>query len=206
MWRYRSDHRNLPSMVAFRFDYVIEADVQHAEALIPAAVHNESTRAVLQRRADGYFPPMMRTVWINEDLQPIEDASLIGQLDAPYRKMHGDVNLRRARIEWFEHVFGHGRWEELIPAARARSEEVLHSNTDLTRLCSEARVAAEARMETRLDILRVRSEQDTAGFAEMEELTLEEGIARTISQGISNPLVRVDSVGLVILSGERFGE
>ena len=95
MWRWAPEWAH-GDLVAYRFDYAVEACPTSAAGV--AAVD-----AALAHRADGVFPPLIHTVWIDRQGRQIQNPDLLTPLEAPYVKAKegragGDFSLNRQRI------------------------------------------------------------------------------------------------------------
>lgn len=70
MWRQVFDHFS-PSEIrlCFRFDFVVEACLDDAIAVLTAdhGQSGEAAQAVLARRGDSLFSPAVVQVWVDED-------------------------------------------------------------------------------------------------------------------------------------------
>lgn len=202
--------RHLPSFnatkVFFRFDFLIEADVRGAEALI-AADHSASA---LRRRGDYGLPVEYRTVWLNSDLKPIRSDRLIAALQRPYSKIRRadgsvDVHLRYDRWPSVDVLPELLYWDELCFRARREAERALRESAEFETYCvgraAAFRVAstlAQERLQSRISRL--------AGAAREAELLVarfEEALAAELASGIESPSLRADSAGAVVLSNVR---
>ncbi len=83
-WRYRPDRTELddPAELAFRFDFVLEADEGPALKVLESQFG--ATKSAVRRRLDEIFKPLSATVWLNSSLQMIRDPERIQLLMRPY--------------------------------------------------------------------------------------------------------------------------
>jgi len=205
MWRHRPrlDLSN-PAEIAFRFDFIVEARLDQALEvikLIPAA-----TPEAIRRRADSLFPPIIKTVWINEDFHLIKDERRLLVLQEPYYSeltpSGVDYNLNNERWSLIERLYDSSSWQSLCLAARRAAEEALQQELDLKSLianrANKAKVLAEVHLEqmrTRLSHLEEISRQ-----GEERQLKIEESLAVCLINGITDPVVRLDALGVIFLS------
>jgi ATP-dependent helicase HepA len=194
MWRQAGDLDQPSPRVFFRLDFIIEADVA-----------GERHSPVLSRLADAAFPPIIETIWIGQDLQ-LADEECLFELARPYRKPY-DTNLTANR--WSEAITrtGCSQWTDLCDSVRSAGERLLVDKYDLQSLVKSkadalttTRAIAKEQLLSRLAAIpeTLFSERD----ALEQEIQLARSLTRTLVSGILSPLIRLDSAGVVILSGE----
>jgi hypothetical protein len=199
MWRFRESRRGHSEFVGLRCDYVVEGDATGVEEAIRK--HGASLdMGVAQRRVDACFPPIGTTIWLDVALEEIRDTGLLGMLGEPYDPGKGDVHLARARWWAVEQVIGRDAYEPFVRNARSESQRLLLERVDLSGAVVGARDRAERQAQLTLEQLRVRSQAVvvTGSSADWE---LEADLAAAVEVGVSNPLINLDSIGFVILSG-----
>jgi ATP-dependent helicase HepA len=194
MWRQAGD-LDLPSpRMFFRLDFIIEADVA-----------GEGYSPVLSRLADAAFPPIIETIWIDQDLQPADEECLF-ELARPYRKPY-DTNLTSNR--WSEAIIrtGCGQWTDLCDSVRSAGERLLVEKYDLQSLIQSkadalttARAIAKEQLVSRLEAIPETLASERAALE--REIQLARSLTRTLVAGILCPLIRLDSAGVVILSSQ----
>ena len=185
----------------FRFDYVVEAATKDAEVLLRAADADTDAWA-LRRRADSHLAPRMDTIWTDADGVGVTDAGVLEVLEPPYNPSAGDLNLNADRRWALEQLIGEVDWEARCRSARAQSESDLR-NRDSFCGAAEAAVAtfgaavraATSKRTTRLAVLDARQRA-----REEEELELDQQIDAALELGLAVPRVRLDAVGIVVLS------
>jgi ATP-dependent helicase HepA len=194
MWRQVCD-LDLPSpRMFFRLDFIIEADVK-----------DEGHSPVLCRLADAAFPPIIETIWIDQDLQAA-DEECVFELARPYRKPY-DTNL--TANHWSEAISrtGCGQWTDLCDSVRNAGERLLAEKYDLPSLIQSkadalttARAIAKEQLVSRLEVIPETLASERVAL--QQEIQLARSLTRTLVTGILYPLIRLDSAGVVILSGQ----
>lgn len=192
MWRSVGD-LDLPSPKAFfRLDFIIEADVE-----------GDGHSPVTSRLADAAFPPIVETIWIDQELQPADEECLF-ELARPYSKPH-DTNLTPGL--WPEAIARTGcdNWRELCDSVRGVAERLLVEKFDLHALArSKADALTSARALTKEQLLSRLEAMPEACASERAALEREIEQARSLTRklvsGILCPRIRLDSAGVVVLS------
>ncbi|MEZ4314234.1 MAG: protein DpdE [Polyangiaceae bacterium] len=202
LYRHRPEYAGRDPWAAFRFDYVVEADVE------PAAHEFErgdrALVASLQRRLDGLFPPTLQTLWINATGEPVTDPRRIQELEAPYDQGRGDVNLRSTRFAGVDALFGRALWEPMCRKARRASEAALRADPSLTERVQQHVASADRTLHGRLESLRARANKPDAPATAAQEAELEARLAAALLAGIRTPRARLEAIGFVLLSGVPF--
>lgn len=203
-WRCRGDWKGNPDLVAVRFDYIVEGD--SVELLEAIRLHGSGLeRGVAQRRVDSCFPPLVATIWLDIGLNEIENVTILGLVSEAYNPDLGDVHLSLARQWALDEVVGRDQWVPLIKGARVESQRLLEARPDFTAAMQAAQVRARRRAQVTVEQLRVRihaaESTGTPVLADPADLKLETDLAAGVVFGVSHPIVSLDSVGLVILSG-----
>lgn len=206
LWKFRpKGNAGNPADLYFRFDFLVEADVGPADKII--AKKPNLTLESIRRGADQLFPPIIQTIWLDEDLKLVKDKQTIALLDEPYDKGHGgphgrDYNINHERWETLSRSYPAAKWKALCEKARAAAETVLRDHLQLKQLTREKAERAERIAAVRL----AQQESRIAHLAPAERkeekalLKLDESIADAIATGIRKPAVRLDSIGAVFVS------
>jgi hypothetical protein len=123
-------------------------------------------------------------------------------LGRPYDPSTGDLNLNADRRWALEQLIGEIDWEFRCRSARAQSEADLRSRDFFSGAAEAAVVSfgagvreATSKRQTRLAILDARQRA-----REEEELELDRQIDAALELGLAAPRVRLDAVGIVVLS------
>jgi ATP-dependent helicase HepA len=184
----------------FRLDFIVEAEV-------PLLDEGRMSYSAVQRMADAAFPPIVQTLWLNQDLME-PDAAMLRLLISPYSAPE-DKNLRALHWSAVLEKIGCGNWTDLCGAVRAECEARLRSIHALETLTAEKTAALEGLAK---EILMQLSSRLTALAADRvaEREALEEEIMQmtflyqSMADGIRRPVVRLDAAGVVFLSPDTF--
>lgn len=202
LWRYRPAFAVRDPDWVFRFDYIVEADVEPALNFVePARQDDPASRTSLQRRLDGLLPPFLRTVWIDAAGNLVEDVARLQELEAPYDKRAGDVNLRPVRFERAVALLRLGDWPTSCQRARQRSEALLREDPDFVARLSVCATSASRMLDGRVESMRARAERASASPVERREAEREGQLASALLGGIVTPRVRLEAIGFICLAG-----
>lgn len=203
MWRHVPGLDGVPRLF-LRFDFVIEADISNARAVLASRAVSPQA---LRRRADDAFPVEYRTIWLDSDLEEVRDQRVLKILELPYsqhQRQDGgrDVNLRLERWERADALAPVGDWEDLCLRGRRKAEELLRSEQRFLDGCRRHAKRLHDAAATVDDALRSRIARLTGTVRASEESTadLERRLSEAIASGIQKPSIRVDSAGAVFLS------
>jgi ATP-dependent helicase HepA len=215
MWRVEEtwDSAEGEEWYGFRFNYAIETNLGNQGA-------NIAKSKTLQRRADGLFPPIIESVFIDarhEPMSAVEDSTLLNILQRPYRGKSGqyrDYNIAKSRLSILDKFIESSKWQGFCHQARRSSSELLLQQPGLIELCEKSATRAEQKLDKRMEQLRLRlqrfSKQAGISSAGLEqELNNEIALSQVMIEGIRNPSIRLDSVGFIIVSGRtpvEFGD
>ncbi|RKT74325.1 ATP-dependent helicase HepA [Saccharothrix variisporea] len=185
----------------FGFDYLVEADIAPAAALVTE--HTDAEKA-LRRQADRVLTPFSVRVWIDATTgEPVVDEAQRRWLDMPYDKnARKDKNYSGARLrDLFEIFGGPDEYQEATTAAEAASRKHMTVVTDLRKLCDEAQAAAKQRMA----VSRAQAQARKAAghlVSDVDSYLLDTDIAEALVNGLSNPVTRlIAAVCLVRVPG-----
>ncbi|MEU5861639.1 protein DpdE [Nonomuraea sp. NPDC047529] len=217
MWRWLPDWPREECPV-YRFDYAVEANPFEAASeadgfhlLAATPTDGRFDRPSLRRRADGAFPPLIVTVWMGEDGNPLSDERHLDALQAQYAKPiagrdGGDYALNRERIERAYELVPAERWGQRWRAVESAAQQLIRSDDAVIQAQMRALAIAEADMATRLNQLRLRaarSEGNERALLE-EEIRIESMVGQALTAAVRMPSLRLDSTGVVIVSGRGF--
>lgn len=189
----------------FRFNYVIETNLTNYKG-------NTTKHQILQRRADGLFPAVVESVFIDarsEAMSVVEDQTLLNILQRPYKGKGGkyrDYNLAKSRLFLLDNFIESSNWQEFCYQARSTSLELLSQRPDFIDLCENSATRAEQKLGKRLEQLRLRlnrltNQERISNTLLEQELNNETALSQAIITGIRHPAIRLDSVGFMIVSG-----
>lgn len=208
VWRFIDDNlyeTDVPvADIYFRFDFVIEADVAEAIALLSEYERDKpGAVAAIKRRGDMALRPMCYTFWLDRQLDRVTDINLIKKLERPC--VNGrDVDLRhtgRLKLEGLG-VPELDHWSEICRKSRYAAERALHTDTEFSQCIANAERRAMVVDHGRLGQLVARA-RSTGNPSEEIELAFEKRLAVALLNGIRVPKVRVDTVGAVFASANR---
>lgn len=193
--------------IGFKLVYVVELDAEEIAARVWSSPDPVGT-AALQRRADLLFPPWVETHFVDAALAPVEDPRLRAILARPYDKRPKNSGGRDFNLA--------GRTGALDPLVDPKT---LVAWCEAVRDAAPLLVRAEARFEHHLAEARDRAQRDLGVRTErlerrrlaqvreggLNESTLDTEIAMAnqILQEVDSPTVRLDSVGILVVSDER---
>ena len=209
LWRYMPGAEAQPQLF-FRFDFVIEADIAGARLVTGSRA---TSFEALRRRADEAFPIEYQTVWLDSDLEEVQDDRLLAILKLPYsqeRRANGgkDTNLRPDRWPQVDASMSVGDWGDLCTRARQAAERLLRDHTSFRDRCRH--YARQLRETTQAvdDALRSRIARLSGRTREAEERSaqFERQFAESLALGVDSPSIRVDSAGAIFLAGEPWVE
>jgi ATP-dependent helicase HepA len=191
-WRKVEDLPLESPRVFFRLDFIVEADLTEA-----------GDEASVARMADAAFPPIIETIWIDQDLEPADEECLF-ELRRTYRKPY-DTNLTPSL---WPHAISRAAihdWNGLCESVRNVATQLLSEKHDLESLArmkgeafSVARAIAEEQISCRMDFI-----PESAHGERMELIRWIENsrrLTRAIISGIFSPRIRLDAAGVAILS------
>lgn len=213
MWRYRPDLKELddPAELAFRFDFVIEAD--RTPALEVLELQQGATKSAIRRRLDEIFKPLPATVWLNSNMQMIRDPERLNLLTQPYNddwhyiesRRVRDFNLNQKRwpivSQWWDSQF----WIDLCRKARTAAEQALRDASELQVVCERTALHCEQQLARRIESLESRRVLSSGTVADRlrTEIDFEQALSSAMQAGIRQPSTRLDSIGAIFLSQQN---
>src|SRR5262249_5658970 len=140
--------------------------------------------------------------WTTLEGAELRDDDLLGLLDRSYDPRTGDINLNVARRWALDELVGAADWEGRCRRARSRSEEALRSRPQFSAAAEAAVLSLEAAVRTSTTQRRIRLAflDPRQRAREEEELRADEEIDAALAAGLRDPRVRLDAVGVVVLS------
>ncbi len=208
MWRHtpRARLERDPDLY-FCFDFIVEADVESAVEQLEGYEH--VTEEAVRLRADGLFPPLMKTVWVDAEGKGVdEETEAFELLSLPYdsdgvKRFGRDYNLNPERWEQIAELFEADEWEGLCRRVRRKAEDALAEEIDLEERSQRYAQQAVRRAQETIDRLRTRvggGGADVSQSREVEQLELEEALVSALEEGIREPRIRLDAIGAIVLS------
>ncbi|MFD6677666.1 protein DpdE [Rhodococcus zopfii] len=205
MWRYDPEWK-YEELVAYRFDFHIEADLPEPNSLSFLAVADESH--AIRRRADSLFPPTIETVWIDATGNVISDPATLSILSERYRKPRtqgeaGDFSINITRLQRVFQIVPRSVWRDEWRAAESAARSAVLELERVQDRISTGSSLCEHDHQTRIRQLALREQYASAEEAATlaSERRVESDLSHTLSAAIANPSLRLDSTGIVIVSG-----
>jgi ATP-dependent helicase HepA len=212
MWRWLPDWERDDTPV-YRFDYAVEAnplevpnhrDPRSELVTVSAGID----QLALTRRADGIFPPIIVSVWMTAAARELTTGVHLEALAAPYTKPSparegGDYALNRVRIEHAYELIPTAIWGQSWRKAEAAAQRLVRDRNDVRTAIDRASAIATREAATRLRQMRLRAARSSESELRLleEEIHREEVAARALSAAVATPTLRLDSTGMVVLSG-----
>lgn len=200
--------------LGFRFNYVVEADLQAAKKALNQQEKQEQTNyKALKRRVDALYPPLLETIFLEAGSEPmtlVEDAAILEVLQRPYKgkgiHQFRDYNLAKNRLPILDSFVAANEWPDFCKRARHLSETLLRSRPAFAERCDRLATSAEQKLTSRIEQLRLRFNRlyEAERFLDsalQRELNLESALSEAILNGIRHPRIRLDSVGFIVISG-----
>lgn len=197
----------------FRFNYVVEANLEIAQQIFSDLGHDSSKFLSLKRRTDALFPPIIETIFLDARYEPmslVEDEALLHILQGSYKGKSShpcrDYNLAKNRLAAIDEFVDESKWADLCSLARGTSERLLRDRTFFISLCEQRARIADQKLGNRLDQLRLRlnrraESEQTSHSLLTQEFNRETALSQAILEGIRHPRIKLDSVGFIIVSG-----
>ena len=212
VWRQHSEYQSEElADLYFRFDFLIEANTQEAAQTYSDAVGGDKETAAnaWMRRGDMIFPPTFQQIWLDAEMEPVLDASLISILQKPYFKgtpedENRDQNLNSER--WSKLVSIDlpviDYWAETVDLARKKAETVLRQHVGLSEKIKQSLKLAKETDQARFAQLQTRISQaeNSEIISETTLLTIERQTAESFYRGLASPKITVDMIGAIFLS------
>ena len=190
-----------PDTMAFELRFIVRGNFGVAHEL--AAQHELDDRA-LRRRLDELLAPMTCTIYLDHAGQPIS-REIMDRLIRPYLSAdHGgiDFNLSPERMWAFDKIIPGAAWEYACDTVLRVADTRLRESAKLIERLCVADLRAQTRLERRLSQLRSRRNSGAKDVSEAD-LDLETRLAAALLEGVRDPDIRLDSVGMKLLSNRN---
>ncbi len=206
MWRHDAtwDAGEGMEWLGFRFDYTVEIDLTCAQDCNLSQLDIKT----LKRRADALFPPKLETIFVDAQMDIVEDVRVINILQRPYYGKgsdYRDYNLAKSRLSILDEFIDPSKWSDFCYMARTTSENLLRDRPSFIELCQQKAQVAALKLDNRINQLQLRLNRlskASANSAKLaNELATESTISQALLQGIYRPRLKLDSVGFMIVSG-----
>ncbi|TAK84806.1 MAG: hypothetical protein EPO20_13265 [Betaproteobacteria bacterium] len=199
----------------FRFEFLVETCLEQAYSILAgsSSFNTDAARSAAARRADSLFPPVVYRVWVDEEGQEPDPDFVRPYLAPPYAKegvvgRYIDTNLNSSRIHMLARAMpdAFASWADRCTHMRRRAHEVLLNREELAARKGAALARAETEDDVRYAQLRTRMQTLRGKEAEKEGLQLrfEKHLNQALYEGIAQPSIKVDVIGVVFLSLRSF--
>ena len=193
----------------FRFDFIVEADRTPIEDAV-ADTNRTDVNAVL-RRADRFLPPRVETVFVDPDGgQPPKWVRNALQ-DEPRKRENGgtDTNLTKHRTPVIHDYIGSLKWESRCRQSRSNAENLLRKSDAFQQRVRLALQNLRSTTRERIERLRIRTDSALTASSNQryeDEIAFEKKIGDALERSIEAPLLRLDSIGFIVASGQSLAE
>lgn len=182
--------------LGFKLCYVIEAR-------LPDKLSDDEKES-LRARLDGYFPPWTDVLYVDAELNPVNDPIRLELLSLSYKgqdtKGH-DFNLGNRQEALFR-LIDPAHFERLCYSIRTASENWLREQLSFKKTVSRAYDRGVLDIEHRNRRLNQRRLiRSTSGELEDTGLAREIELNQKLIETLSNPIIRLDAIGAIVLSG-----
>lgn len=210
-WRHLPIDTPQEAEVFFRFDFLVETEVDHALGILDlAGAFSDPAASSLNRRGDMALAPSFHTVWLDADGQPVVEDGRLALLDLPYRVDASDqggrdfnLNPKRWSVLKALQVPQLDRWADLCDHARSSAETYLRALPALSEGLEAAARRAEAMDAGRLGLLQARAERrGDRDPGDEHDLHLERALSEQLIAGIRTPRVTLDAVCACFLGSD----
>jgi ATP-dependent helicase HepA len=212
-WRFvpEMDSRAGTEWAGFALQYIIEGNKQYAKKVLKKYNNTQMNAQALQRIMDHYLPPIYQQLFVDINGKVVEDPILIGHLSKEFVKVKNrgtDFNLTKNRIGIIDRVIPSAYWKETVTTVKEKSFIALKTSKELEAICKEKANFAHAQMDLKLTQLKLRINQEQQlqskyQFNFNKDLEFEDELRDAILKGIHTPKLKLDSIGLIILSGQE---
>jgi ATP-dependent helicase HepA len=184
--------------IMFKLHFIVEAGSPFKEK----EHEYNSNRHVYMRRADDYFPPQIFTVYIDEDLNIIENKEIIDTLDEPYfshKKVDTNMGSRRYIIDYF---MDPDKLTTLCNDISLKSKNILLNNPEFKKTHNDLLKKMDVEIETKCVKIKRRQEIQQKLNQQIDVNEYEEAIAfeKSLKESIENLSIKLDAFGMFFLS------
>ena len=194
--------------LGFRLVFVVEASLEAAQEVLRSSSRSETfpiSLAEIKRRLDSILPPWTDQLYIDIQVQPVSDPVLLGVLGRPYTTQpdasgRRDFNLAGRRNALYEAI----GFDELFSACnrvRREAEAQLRASQQFNSLVNDRVQSALAELDIRRRGLERRGKailEESGGTESGLEVNIL--VNSAVAAGIKSPTIRLDSIGLIIVS------
>ncbi len=194
--------RTVPSFeygewLGFKLTYIVEAR-------LPCDMDEEG-RASATARLDGYMAPWLDVIFVDAELRVVEDDEFLNLMDLSYEKGR-DTNIS-SRPELLDAIMDRSFFEKLCRDVRNKSESFLRNSEKFGERLSYAAEAGKIDIDRRVLRLKQRGLiRNSLGEPKDSGLDAEIRLNELLLDVLKDPIVRLDSIGLTVLSGRSPAE
>lgn len=184
--------------IMFKLHFIVEA------GFITNKLEEEynSEHYLYLRRVDDYYPPNIFTIYIDENLNIIDDVEITDVLDEPYVDSRDiDTNLS-SRRNIIDHFIDADILNQLCSDVSMKSKEILLSSLEYTSFNTKAIEKARTDIDLKCASLEYKKniQEDLNNQYIVKEYDEIIQFEQSLIQGITNPRIKLDSFGMYFLS------
>ena len=184
--------------IMFKLHFIVEAGF----ATEKSEQEYNSEHYLYLRRIDDYYPPKIFTVYIDENLNIIDDIDITDVLDEPYidsRKIDTNLSSRRNVID---HFIDADILNQLCLDVSMKSKEILLNSSEYISFNREAMKKAQIDIDLKCASLeyrkKIQAQLNDQHITEEYDKIIQ--FEKSLMQGITNPKIKLDSFGMYFLS------
>ena len=210
MWRHVAKSDLESNQIYFELDYVIDTNMGPVINVLQEIGWGSTEQSALSRRADAWFPPQKQVLYLDEKLKIVTQPGIIQILKTPYisfDKGGTDYNLDGKRQSVLDGIVSPDRWPELCRNVRSVSEDAIRSDKEFQKYCNKSAKCASEDLDRQIEQLRMgliyhsRPRHGSTQKCDLgRSIEDERRLYEAVIQGIEHPKVKLDAVGVFILS------
>lgn len=179
--------------IAFKLCYIVECQ-------LPEGLSEDEKRS-LRSRGDWYFTPWAEVMFLDANLEVVDDPYLLECLSRPYDPKKKDYNLG-SRQDALYKVISPVQFENICHKVRERSESWLRDSPAFQEKVAEGVVRGQMDINKRNRRLTMRKNACDAN-GEFPDAGLDRAmeINRSFLESLENPQIKLDAIGMIVLSG-----
>ena len=186
--------------IMFKLHYIVESGF----ATDDLEQNYNSEHFLYLRRIDDYFPPRIFTIYIDENLNIIDDTDITDVLDEPYidsREIDTNLSSRKNIIDHFIDV---SVLNKLCLDVSDTSKQILLDSQEYINFSTKAMQTAKVDIELKCTSLEYRMKIQDKEIPEEYNKVI--AFEKSLIEGINNPKIKLDSFGMYFLSRFPLGE
>ncbi|HIP41335.1 MAG TPA: hypothetical protein EYG90_02330 [Campylobacterales bacterium] len=179
--------------ILFKLHFIVEVNID------PNSIEQFNS-ALYQRRADDYFPPKIFTIYIDENMDIIEDKEIIETLNQPYSKdIDTNLSSRRGIINNFIDT---QTLMQLCREVSQNSQEILKKSEEFIEVYQNAlsKVKSDTLQRSSSIQRRVAMQKSLNPNIDVSEYERSIQFENALIKGVSSPCIRLDSFGMFFIS------